>query len=70
MKNCKNVNNNKKLVKQFLGGIFPGRNFPEGIFPGGQFSGEQFSRGAIFRGAFSGHQANVWLIFKIYQELH
>ena len=45
MKNCKNVNNNKKLVKQFLGGIFPGRNFPEGIFPGGQFSGEQFFGG-------------------------
>ena len=59
MNNCKNVNNNEKLVKQFFGGIFPEKNFPEGIFPGGQFSGGQFSWRAIFRGAFSGHQANV-----------
>ena len=34
-----NVNNSKKLVKQFFGGIFPRVNYPEGLFFRGYFSG-------------------------------
>ena len=37
--NNNNVNNNKKLVKQSIGGVFPVGNVPRRDFSGGQFSG-------------------------------